>query len=86
VVYWGSRQVHSLWGAKSIFITENGCAALDEVADDGKVYDSDRVMFMRACLEQLQRATSEGVPVKGYFYWSAQDNLEWTRGSATVSG
>jgi beta-glucosidase len=50
------------------------------VADDGKVYDSDRVMFLRAFLTQLQRATSEGVPVDGYFLWSAQDNFEWLDG------
>jgi beta-glucosidase len=76
VLYWAPRQVQSIWGAKSIFITENGCAAADVVAEDGRVYDSDRVMFMRAFLGQLQRATSEGVPVDGYFYWSSQDNFE----------
>jgi beta-glucosidase len=79
-MYWAPRHVQSLWGAKSIFITENGCAADDSVADDGRVYDSDRVMFLRGCLGQLQRATSEGVPVDGYFHWSAQDNLEWNAG------
>jgi beta-glucosidase len=79
-LYWAPRHVQSLWGAKSIFITENGCAASDAVADDGKVYDSDRVMFLRAYLTQLQRATSEGVPVHGYFLWSAQDNFEWGDG------
>jgi beta-glucosidase len=62
------------------FITENGCAAADVVAEDGRVYDSDRVMFLRACLGQLQRATSEGVSVDGYFLWSAQDNFEWVDG------
>jgi beta-glucosidase len=80
VMYWAPRQVQSIWGAKSIFITENGCAAADVVAADGRVYDSDRVMFLRACLGQLQRASSEGVPVDGYFLWSAQDNFEWTFG------
>jgi beta-glucosidase/6-phospho-beta-glucosidase/beta-galactosidase len=58
----------------------NGCAASDVVAEDGGVYDSDRVMFLRACLGQLQRATSDGVPVDGYFLWSAQDNFEWMDG------
>lgn len=80
VMYWGTRQLQSIWGAESIFITENGCAALDVVAEDGRIYDSDRVMFMRASLTQLQRATLEGVPVDGYFYWSSQDNFEWIYG------
>jgi beta-glucosidase len=38
-MYWAPRQMQSIWGATSIFITENGCAASDVVADDGKVYD-----------------------------------------------
>jgi beta-glucosidase len=80
VMYWAPRQMQSLWDAESIFITENGCGASDEVSEDGKVYDSDRVMFLRAYLTQLQRATSEGVPVDGYFHWSAQDNFEWMDG------
>lgn len=42
VMYWAPRHVRSLWRAKSIHITENGCAATDLVSDDGKVYDSDR--------------------------------------------
>jgi beta-glucosidase len=79
-MYWAPKHMQSIWGAKSIFITENGCAASDVVADDGRVYDSDRVMFLRACLGQLQRATSGGVPVDGYFLWSAQDNFEWMDG------
>ena len=80
VMYWAPKQVHALWAPKSILITENGCAASDVVAADGRVYDSDRVMFLRAFLDQLQHATSEGVPVHGYFLWSGQDNFEWVDG------
>src|SRR5215475_8765483 len=79
-LYWAPKFVQSLWNAKEIFITENGCASDDTVADDGKVYDTDRIMFLRNYLTQLQRATSDGVPVKGYFQWSTMDNLEWTAG------
>jgi beta-glucosidase len=79
-LYWAPHHVQSLWGAKSIYITENGCAASDVVAEDGRVYDSDRIMFLRAYLMQLQRATADGVPVDGYFLWSAQDNFEWMDG------
>jgi beta-glucosidase len=80
VMYWAPKFVQSLWGAKEIFITENGCAADDVLADDGKIYDTDRIMFLRAHLTQLQEATADGVPVKGYFLWSMMDNFEWTSG------
>src|SRR5262245_30441689 len=79
-LYWGPRHLQSLWGAKAIFITENGCAASDLVAADGRVYDSDRVRFLRTYLRELQRATADGVPVKGYFHWSLMDNFEWIDG------
>jgi beta-glucosidase len=79
-LYWAPKFVHSLWGAKEIHITENGCAADDELTADGKVFDTDRIMFLRSYLTQLQRATAEGVPVKGYFQWSTMDNFEWNAG------
>lgn len=86
VLYWGPRLLHSIWQPKAIYITENGCAARDEVAADGKVYDTDRVMYLRNGMTQLQRAIAEGVPVKGNFVWSAMDNLEWTAGYGTRFG
>jgi beta-glucosidase len=79
-LYWAPRFVQSLWNAKEIYITENGCAADDKLADDGHVYDTDRIMFLRSYLTQLQRATADGVPVKGYFQWSLMDNFEWSAG------
>ncbi len=65
---------------REIYITENGCSSDDQVAADGHVYDSDRVMYLRNYLTQLQRATADGVPVKGYFLWSLLDNYEWADG------
>jgi beta-glucosidase len=79
-LYWAARHVRTLWNAKEIHITENGCASDDTVAADGVVYDTDRVMFLRSHLRELQRATAEGVPVRGYFQWSLMDNFEWTAG------
>ena len=32
---------------------------------------------MRSYLGELQRATAENVPVRGYFHWSVMDNFEW---------
>ena len=71
---------------KEIYISENGCGAADAPAADGVVYDSDRIMFLRNYLEMLQRATAEGVPVRGYFLWSLFDNFEWSDGYGTRFG
>jgi len=79
-LYWGPRHVANIWNVKEIYITENGCSSSDIPASDGIVYDTDRVMFLRNYLSQLQRATSDGVPVKGYFLWSLMDNFEWADG------
>ena len=79
-LYWVPRNVNKLWGVKEIYITENGCSSSDVPAADGNVYDTDRVMFLRNYLTHLQRATAEGVPVKGYFCWSLMDNFEWADG------
>lgn len=85
-LYWAPRHVAKLWNAKEIYITENGCGAADNPAADGIVYDSDRIMFLRNYLTQLQRATSDGVPVRGYFHWSSMDNFEWSSGYGTRFG
>jgi beta-glucosidase len=86
VMYWAPRQVQSLWDAKEIYITENGCGASDEVSADSGVYDSDRIMFLRNSLVGLQRAIADGAPVKGYFHWSLMDNFEWGDGFGTRFG
>jgi beta-glucosidase len=79
-LYWGPRHVAQIWKVKEIYITENGCSSSDIPAQDGKVYDTDRVMYLRNYLTNLQRAASEGVPVRGYFLWSLMDNFEWADG------
>jgi len=85
-MYWAPRHLAKLWAVKSIFITENGTSAADEVAADGHVYDVDRIMYLRNYLTQLRRATSEGVPVLGYFLWTLMDNFEWSDGLAKRFG
>jgi beta-glucosidase/6-phospho-beta-glucosidase/beta-galactosidase len=43
-------------------------------------------MYLRNYLTQLQRATSEGVPVIGYFLWGLIDNFEWSDGYEQLYG
>ena len=79
-LFWSPTFAHELWKLKEIYITENGCSSTDTLAQDGQVYDTDRVMFLRNYLTELQRAVAAGVPVKGYFLWSLLDNYEWADG------
>ena len=79
-IYWVPRLAAKVWNLDTIYISENGTSSADTVAADGNVYDIDRVMYLRNYLMQLQRATSEGVPVRGYFLWSLMDNFEWIFG------
>lgn len=56
---------------KPIYITENGLA-------DAK--DEKRSWFIFETLKNVGKAISEGVDVRGYFYWSFMDNFEWDKG------
>jgi beta-glucosidase len=60
-----------------LYVTENGIATDD---------DAWRERFMLAHLGSALRARSEGVDVRGYFYWSWIDNFEWTKGYAPKFG
>jgi beta-glucosidase len=80
VIYWAPRLAAKVWNIDTIYISENGTSSDDKLRADGKVYDLDRIMYLRNYLSQLQRATADGVPVKGYFLWSLMDNFEWIFG------
>ena len=50
-----------------LIVTENGVAVSD---------DSRRVEFIRRALRGVENCISDGIPVKGYCYWSLMDNFE----------
>ena len=79
-IYWGVRFCHENYRAKAIYVTENGCGYDDEPVVNGEVFDLHRSDFIRSYLRELQRAITDGVPVKGYFLWSFMDNYEWEDG------
>jgi beta-glucosidase/6-phospho-beta-glucosidase/beta-galactosidase len=54
-----------------IYVTENGIA--DSIG-------SQRSAFIRKHAHAVRLALDEGIPVRGYFYWSLLDNFEWTEG------
>ncbi|MCD0453420.1 beta-glucosidase [Actinocorallia sp. API 0066] len=74
------------YGARSIYVTENGSAWDDTVAPDGSVHDPERTAYLEDHLEAVARAIAEGAPVDGYFAWSLLDNFEWADGLAKRFG
>ena len=80
VIYWAVRHTSDLWKPHALYITENGCSSEDFHQANGRVEDTDRVMFLRNYLTHLQRAAMEGYPIRGYFLWSLMDNFEWADG------
>lgn len=55
----------------NLIITENGIAIDD---------DSRRINFIQTATDGVAHCIADGIPVKGYFYWSLLDNFEWQMG------
>ena len=61
----------------NLIVTENGIAVSD---------DTRRVEFIRRAISGVQNCVADGIPVKGYFYWSLMDNFEWQKGYSMTFG
>lgn len=71
------RRVAAELPGKPILVTENGIATND---------DSRREAFIQEATEGIRACAADGIPVKGYFYWSLLDNFEWQKGFAMNFG
>jgi beta-glucosidase len=74
------------YGHPKMFLTENGCSAVDIPDENGFVNDLDRIRFLRAHLIALHEAIEDGANVQGYYVWSILDNFEWERGYSNKFG
>jgi beta-glucosidase len=63
-----------------LYITENGCAVIDTITEDGRVHDGERINYLLQHLTVCSEAIEAGIPLKGYFAWSLIDNFEWAWG------
>ena len=86
IVYYATRFADELWSVPAVYITENGCPGEDKVTREGKIFDMERVLYLRSHLLEAQRAVRENHPLKGYFVWSFLDNFEWADGFKTRFG
>ena len=78
-IYEMIKQFSAYPNVPKIYVTENGSAFPDVVAD-GQVADHQRLAYLQSNLAQVLRAREEGHNVHGYFVWSLTDNFEWAEG------
>ncbi|MFF9089043.1 GH1 family beta-glucosidase [Streptomyces sp. NPDC014991] len=74
------------YGARKIYVTENGSAYPDVVRPDGTVDDPERQEYLERHLAACASAARKGAPLAGYFAWSLLDNFEWAYGYAKRFG
>ena len=70
------RKVHEEFSG-DLIVTENGVAVSD---------DERRVAFLDRALAGVESCIADGIPVKGYCYWSLMDNFEWQKGYSMTFG
>ncbi len=63
-----------------IIITENGICQ-DDYCENGEYNDDERLGYIRAHIDMIQKAYSEGVKMAGYVCWCGFDNFEWNNGT-----
>ncbi|MDC7232630.1 MAG: GH1 family beta-glucosidase [Spirochaetales bacterium] len=79
-LYWNLMYMKDFFPEMPVYITENGMAAADSISEDGRVYDYDRIEYLRSHLRSCHRAIEDGANLKGYYLWSLMDNFEWAWG------
>ncbi len=63
------------------FVVENGIGLYEEPDADGHIEDDDRIEFLRAHIEQMEKAVDEdGVDLIGYTPWGCIDLVSFTSG------
>ena len=66
---------------KPMFIVENGLGAVDTVEPDGSIHDSYRIDYLRAHIEEMEKAVNEdGLPLMGYTTWGPIDLVSASTG------
>jgi beta-glucosidase len=60
-----------------LIVTENGIATAD---------DKRRCAFIKEATDGILSCIADGIPVKGYLYWSLLDNFEWQKGFGMTFG
>lgn len=68
-LYHALRRLHRWFPKQDLFIVENGSVPIASGIP--------RTDYLRSHIAEVKRALAEGVPVRGYNFWSITSNREW---------
>ena len=77
--------LHQNYKLPPLYISENGAAFKDEVADE-IIHDRERFDYIERHLQVIAEMIESGIDIKGYVCWSLLDNFEWAEGYAKRFG
>jgi beta-glucosidase len=66
---------------RPLLVSECGLGTPDARRDD-----EDRIEYLRACTDVVAEAISDGIDVRGFFFWTGVDNYEWGHGDTVSFG
>ncbi|WP_291651154.1 family 1 glycosylhydrolase [Clostridium sp.] len=58
---------------KPLFIVENGLGAIDEITEDGKIHDEERMEYLKKHVIMMNEAIEDGADIIGYTWWGPID-------------
>ena len=65
---------------KPLFLVENGLGAKDVVEENGDIFDSYRIDYLKRHIEAMKDAVEDGVELMGYIAWSCLDLVSASTG------
>ncbi|XP_029659460.1 myrosinase 1-like isoform X2 [Formica exsecta] len=72
-----------------VYIIENGCANIGEIANNEEIMDINRIIYLRQYISQVMKAMQKGINIRGYLICSLIDsflrNSNFTRTSKSSS-
>lgn len=68
--------LNQLWDRyhKPLWIVENGIGVKDQISEDGKIHDPERISYLQQCISSMRDAINlDGVDLMGYEMWGCID-------------
>ena len=64
-----------------LFVVENGFGAIDQIDENGKIWDPERIEYLREHIKAVEKAVEyDGVDLMGYTPWGIIDLVSFTTG------